>query len=712
MTKHNIWSISIISFLFVLLFTPLLVTESLYFPYVTGKVFAFRAIMTFTIVAWLILVLKKPEYLPKKSGIIISSGLLIASLAVSNFFGVDREYSFFSNFERMEGWFTHLYLFAYLIIISSVFKEEKIWNWFFGTALFVGNVLGLYVLFDSVSRTNIFLGNSTYVAIYAFFNLFFALLLLYRRIKSKTEDYAVKYSIYAYFALSIMLQVYVIFRTETRGTLLALAFSMFIFPVLSVFSFRKNKAVRLVSVSLFVLALVAGGLFWANRDSDFVKNNPSLLRVATISPYEGTAQARLINWGIAFEGIKERPLLGWGQENYVYVFQKHYDPQMHAQEPWFDRTHNAFIDWAVHGGIVAFLLYIMFFALAVLAVFRSSSLTRTEKNLLVTLLGGYAIHNMFVFDNYSSYLLFFSILGFVVHHSQKEQVSIDWDEKTRQFIVIMLIFITLIMSYFVVLKPYRVSKDLINVLTYTDAYKILEKYEDMLSRRSFGDFEVTNRLLSDAASMVQVKDPQFVKTYLEFAAAAGEDMIMERSNNVRALEFFGTFLLQQGMTQRSVEVLESARQFAPNRHNNLYILGFAYINNDQLDKAEEVFYHAYAVKPDVQKSKNYYGAVLLMRGNNDAWKFLEGYNYKDAFFLNVFNRTKNYKESIAVLEKQIVDQPTNYQLYVNLSTAYLFDGQRSKSIEILKKVIVAVPEFKSQGEFMIKEILAGRNPAL
>jgi hypothetical protein len=52
---------------------------------------------------------------------------------------------------------------------------------------------------------------------------------------------------------------------------------------------------------------------------------------------------------MALKGIAERPVLGWGQENFNYVFNKYYNPQMFGQEEWFDRTHNVVLDWLIAG---------------------------------------------------------------------------------------------------------------------------------------------------------------------------------------------------------------------------------------------------------------------------------------------------------------------------------------------------------------------------
>lgn len=707
MTKHNIWSVSIISLLFALLFTPLIVSNGLYFPFVTGKVFTFRIIASIILVLWLILVLKKPQYMPKKSCILAVSGIFVAWLALANSFGADPFNSFFSNFERMEGWFTHFYLFAYLLVLSSVVQTEKTWNWLLNVSVIFANIIALNAAFDSVSRTQAILGNSTYVAIYVLFNMFFAGLLLYRVWNKKTQEVALKYVGIIYYISSMILFVYVIFRTQTRGTVLALVFSSILFLILLSISYWKNKRVRIISIILLVCAVIGSILFWTNRNASFIQNNPLLNRVASISINEGTGKARIVNWGIALEGIKENPMLGWGQENYAYVFAQKYDARMYAQEPWFDRTHNAFLDWSIQGGIPAVILYILLFISALVALIKSPSLTKIEKNILISTLAAYAIHNIFVFDNYSSYLMFFTLLGFIVHHSGKDTLEINWDEKIKQSVVIIVIAAIGVISLFTIIKPYSVGKNLIKAITEKDQSKALALYENILDEKTFAHTETAIRLLADARIYLSGGNQEVLKKYTELTSRIGE--YFTQTNDVRRLETYGSFLLQTGNAQLAVEILEKAQTLAPNRHNNLYTLGIAYINNQQIDKAKEVFTHAYEILPENQKAKNYYGAILLLTGEKEYEQYIEGYSYKDSFFISVFSQAKKYKEVIKIREQLKIDNPTDYQNQISLAVAYTLDKQPAKAIAIIREVQKLVPEFKPQGDYLIKEIQAGRS---
>jgi O-antigen ligase len=709
MTKHNIWSISIIGLLFALLFTPLIVASSLYFPYVTGKLFAFRIIVSISFILWLVLVLKYPDFLPKKNKIIGVLGIFLLWLAFANATGVDSFNSFFSNFERMEGWFTHVYLFIYLIILSSVLQTEKLWNWFLNVSVIVANIVALNATFDSESRTQIFLGNSTYVAVYILFNLFFVVLLGYRLYKKKTREDALKFIGILYYISSVVLFVYVIFRTQTRGTVLALIFSTILFLILSAISYWKNRNIRIISIALLLLSIGGSFLFWQNRNAAFIQNNPLLVRVATISATEGTGKARLVNWSIALDGIKEKPLLGWGQENYAYVFAQKYNPQMYAQEPWFDRTHNSFLDWSIQGGIPALLLYLLIFGFAVWGIKVSTSLTRVEKNILISLISAYIIHNMFVFDNYSSYLMFFTLLGFIVYHGNDSKIELVQDEKTKQVVVIVLVLACVAASVFTIIRPMGVAQNLIKVIPQKDGNKILDIYQNIFDKKTLGNTEASIRLLSDARPFIMGDDQSLKNRYLELSSKVGSEF--ENSNDVRRLETYGGFLLQTGNIQKSIEVLEKAQFLAPDRQNNLYTLGMAYINNQEFEKAKEVFKHAYEVLPENQKAKTYYGAVLLLAGDKAGNELIKGYSYKDSLFLAVFARAKQYKEVIKIREQLQKDNPTDYQNQVSLAVMYSLDKQNLKAIQLLREVQKAVPDFKAQGDYLIKEIQAGRSIA-
>ena len=128
-------------------------------------------------------------------------------------------------------------------------------------------------------------------------------------------------------------------------------------------------------------------------------------------------------WNMAYQGFKEHPMLGWGMENFNYVFNKYYDPNMWGQEQWFDRAHNVFFDWLIAGGLPALLGYLSLFGCAIYCIWRrADELSIVEKSVLTGLLGGYFFQNLFVFDNLTSLIYFGTILAYIdgMSHTQVE----------------------------------------------------------------------------------------------------------------------------------------------------------------------------------------------------------------------------------------------------------------------------------------------------
>jgi tetratricopeptide (TPR) repeat protein len=314
---------------------------------------------------------------------------------------------------------------------------------------------------------------------------------------------------------------------------------------------------------------------------------------------------------------------------------------------------------------------------------------------------------MFVFDNYSSYLMLFTTLGFVVHHSQSKQYEIKWDQKIKQIVSIVLIAIIAVLSLFTIVKPLQAGAQLVDTLKQKDPLVALDIYKDIFAKNSFADVEAGIRLFSEVSTYARSDDSKIIDTYTEVASIIAPEF--KKTDDVRRLETYGTFLLQIGSIKESIEVLEKARTLAPDRQNNLYTLGIAYLNAKDIEKAKEVFKHAYEVLPENDKARTYYGAVLLATGDVKGKELIQGYDYTDSFFISMFSQAKQYKEVIKIREQLKKDNPDNYQNQVSLAVAYYLDKQTAKAVALIREVQKAVPEFKGQGDYLIKEMWAGRS---
>ena len=106
-------------------FSFLIISATTYFPFIVGKYVFFRILVEVLTFLYIILIILDKSYRPKLSKIFIFLSLFVFFALLSTVFGADPYRSFWSNYERMEGFLTLIHYFAFFVIISGVFKEEK-----------------------------------------------------------------------------------------------------------------------------------------------------------------------------------------------------------------------------------------------------------------------------------------------------------------------------------------------------------------------------------------------------------------------------------------------------------------------------------------------------------------------------------------------------------------------------------------------------------
>jgi O-antigen ligase len=253
---------------------------------------------------------------------------------------------------------------------------EKWWDIFFRASVVAGMLQGAIAVAQRLGivaistqsgvRVDTTFGNAIYVAVFMLFTIFITLYLLVRDRRS--------IGLQVFYGIALVLQFVALYLSQTRGALLGVVGGLVVVALYIALRAVQPEwqTVRKWSFGLLGALVIMIGLFFGLKDSSFVRNSPTLSRVASISFADKTTQARFTIWrDMAIPGGLEKPIFGWGQENFSYIFNKYYVPSMYDQEQWFDRTHNEFLDWFVSGGIPAALLYILLFVFAVWAIVRS-----------------------------------------------------------------------------------------------------------------------------------------------------------------------------------------------------------------------------------------------------------------------------------------------------------------------------------------------------
>lgn len=677
---------------------------------------------------WLILAIYDKRYRPKKSMILIFFSAFILIMAASSVFGENPYRSFWSNYERMEGLITHLHLLAYFLVLTSLLNTEKLWKRFFHTSLAVSAIMGAYGLIQlsggaaihqGSTRLDAAMGNASYLAIYMVFNIFIALFYFVR----EKERYR-----WVYCPL-IVLQTVVLYYTATRGAILGFIGGLLL-AVALIAAFSKKKRVKIFSATALILVILSMGGIWFAKDSSFVKGSPVLSRFTSISIDGGTTQSRFVIWKMGWEGFKERPIFGWGPENFNLIFNKYYEPILWKQEPWFDRAHNVFFDRLATNGIFELLAYLGLFGAAVFyLLFRRKKIGFSvyDSAILTGLLSAYFIHNLFVFDNLVSFLLFFAVLGYIhdrssgymmkVESAEAREESVDWKKPALTAAIIAAVPL---MVYSLNVPALLASRSLLSAYRESargNAAGAFEKFEKAISYESFGTTEAREHLVNFANRIIRQPrvDDDFKNKVFAAASSEMRKQIDSVPNDIRYMIFLGSLYNNAGRYDEAIDILKKAIELSPRKQMLYFELGSSYINKGEYKKSAELMKTAFELEPGFDDARKIYAVSLIYAGEENLAEKIIKERYgtdtiADQRFVNAYISRERFDKSVEVWEKIVEKNPNSAQIRVNLAAGYSRIGEKEKAVEQLEKAIEIEPKFKDQGEYYINEIRAGRNP--
>ncbi len=711
---------------------------NLFFPYITGKNFTFRIVVEIMLALYVLLAIREPKYRPRSSHLMWAFGAFVVWMAIATIFSVDPSKSFWSNYERMDGYITLVHIFALFVIASTVLTVEKWWEKFFQVSVAASMLQGAYALLQvfhllgfspssqSGERADTSFGNATYLAVFMLFNLFISLFLLYRERKSTVAWW--------FYGVAIVLQAAGLYFTQTRGTLLG-AIGGLVFAALYVALFAKGsewKRARTYSLwGVGVVAVLVVGFLFA-RNTSFVQNTPTLQRFAAISLLDRTTISRFTIWGEAWQGFKESPktvITGWGQENFNFVFNKYYNPSMYDQEQWFDRAHNEFIDWGIAGGAPAFLLYLSLFVLAAWAIYKSE-LDVPEQALLIGLLAGYAFNNLLVFDNLLSYAYFVLILAFV--HGISSKKLHGWMFMSRPLsdqavaIAAPIVLVALVWGGWALNGPGLArASTLIDALTTVnqttgqakDPSLNLASFQKALNYgMGLGYQENVEQLFQFASNNVAANasaSPTLKQQTFTLTRTAGDALLKQRPGDARLELFYGVFFNQFGQYQDALAHLNAALAKSPTKQQILFEICTTYLAQSNSKDALPVFKKAYDEDPSYSEAFIFYVTALYYDGQTaEADKLLIArfgtVEYNDQRIMQALYTKKQYARLKAIYDANVAKNPADIQSAVaSAILGYFATGNKSAAVAQLQKLVTANPQYATQIKSFIDQLNAG-----
>jgi len=689
--------------------------------------------------AWILLMLIDKVYRPKLSYILYAILALLGVMLIANLFGEYPPKSFWSNYERMEGWVTLLHFSMYFIVLGSALTTEKLWNRFFNVALVAAVIMSLYALGQVSGVTEVSqganwrvdgrLGNSSYLGVYMLFYIFIAAWLFIR-----TRSTNVKF---IYGGL-IALFIYILTQTGTRGAVYGLiGGSILAFLYLALMA-PKGAAIRKWALGGFLAVVLLVGGVWSIRDTEFVKSNPALDRFAGTTLAEGNI--RFMVWQMALEGVKERPVLGWGQENFSYVFNKYYDPALYGAEPWYDRTHNIFMDWLIAGGILGLLSYLAvlvsglwysvlrpFYVRIKNSIEEHVHFTVYEQALILGLLAAYMFHNLFVFDNLASWIFYAVVLALI--HSR---VSYEWtsvsnitvgqDVWNKVAVPVGAVVLCLVI-YFVNIPSISAAQNIIDAYRATAVSTKLEKFETAFYRGGFADQEIFEQFVQVSLQLygnpvtTEAEKAKIVTLYKELE----EKMMNKKPNDARLYIIASNFYRVTGDLNAAMEALNTAEALSPSKQAIKEEQGVVYMMAVESEDAINRFHVAYELDERNERAKVKLAAAYLFAEDEGEFEKLinletihenPGLLYtvvNDPLLLSIAYQKKDYELLEFITNERMKASPTDASLRTNLAALYLEQDKYSEARTVIEKAIEEIPTFKTEGEALLKEIDSMRN---
>ena len=704
---------------YVALLTPLIFFKDYFFPFVVPKTIFFRLVIDIILIAYILLAISNPKYRPKFNVLTIAVSVFLAILVLTSITGVNFERSFWSTFERMTGLLTFFHLYAFYIVLTSVFRERKYWERILTASIFVGVLVCLYAWTadQDMTRRGATLGNSSFLSAYLIFNIFFAFILLV----SKRGFWRILYG-------AALIMFLIIFLTgPTKGAISAFLGGLFVlgfgYLIFYLFYFKKEILKRAILPMVILLILAAVGFMQFN----FVQEKA--IEIWNSS----SVQSRVVVWQMGFESWQEKPLLGWGLENFNIPFAKYFNPELPlTQDIWYDRVHNIFLDTAATSGILGLLGYLAIFAVAIWGLIKVSTKVSEMKNLIlplgmISLLLVYLVQNIWVFDMISSYVVFFLSLAFIdfLISPQKEEIDHQplLSKSLYPVIGAALIIVTIFAFYFGNIQVAQASKYTVRGISYPLEYS-LTFFEKALKASPMAQFETPEQLSVRIVSLAQEsnQNKDTLASGLQMAEEEMKKTIEKNPLDFRNYLFLGKLynnLFQITSNQEALtladQTLEKAKELSPNNQQVYWFLAQNRLYGSKTEEAIEFLQKAVDLEPRLAQSHWYLVMAYSTAGKYDLAlnevKESEklGYDWQNRAdgikqVIEIYRGLGDTSTLLPLYEKGVQIAPEDANFWANLADIYAQLGEREKAKEAAEKVMKLKPELTPQIEEFLEEL--------
>lgn len=543
-------------------------------------------------------------------------------------------------------------------------------------------------------------------------------------------------NIYLLLGLSAILIGTSIFLSLSRTGIISLCISMIIFGLLIVYrTGNKRRGFTIIFVCLLII-LAVGWFGW----------QPIIERFESIKNAEGDiAEQRLVIWKDSLQIIKDFFVTGVGLGNFMNIYPAY---RSILGDAIAEHAHNDYIELLVDGGIIGFVLFLMFLFIVLYKSFKVY-LKRKELYSIYLFTGSMTgifailIHSFTDFNMHigSNGLYFFFLAGLCVASANTRlregllnfNKSINIPIKFLKLLVIFLMILILIFYFGVITGQifYDSIKDKrLNTKTSNDELKHIRKLAYMASY--FDPFEAkyayaianAEKLLSNnkVAYKYYKRAVCLLPTNGEYLQRFG--LIMSEFKNYESAENllnagikynvtsaerykrYALWLFSMGRKHDGLKIIKESINLEPSKTKEyIALMVLSGLNDYEIsysmpDKAEPVLIFAdYLLKVgrDDMADQMFKKALDYLRIDN---KSPASYYFKISSF---YEKKGQYEDAIKIIKELKKRYPKNQEIYLTLGRLYEKLGLMDKAIDEYRELLLKDPN-NSQASKKIKDI--------
>ena len=395
--------------LFAVFALPFVVWLNHLYPWVTGKVFSFEIIVEALFPIYILLAMRRREFRPSKNPLLYALLAYFAVATLSMLFGNNLDRSLWSKPDRLTGMFFQYHLLAFFLMAGAVWRNVMV------QPIVVSVTTAVLLSFQALhqvlapapgsdGRGSATLGNPDYLSQFLVPHLFLAGWLIRKYWKTNLRWL---------WSAAVAVILLGIISAQSKGALVGVCLGALATMLILVFR-TKGRTRKAGLIGLAALAVVVVGYFAAQKVR--VLNVWLYNHRFSLQYLQETTGSRKLLLENALKGIKERPILGWGPENFEDGFYYNYDPHTLAYSDYEtrqDRPHNLVLELLHNLGVIGFLAYLAVLVFAVrLALKKGRTDLLAGAALIVAALSQVGT-NLFIFETPMSYVALFFVFALI-----------------------------------------------------------------------------------------------------------------------------------------------------------------------------------------------------------------------------------------------------------------------------------------------------------